>query len=127
MLIYLASPYTKYPGGKLEAFDLVCEKAAELMDQGHNVFCPIAHSHPIEQTGMITDNSHGFWLKQDFAVLDRCDELWVYKMTGWQESYGVTEEIKRAQRLGIMIKYISFDYPHKEVTEVVKEWVHGSG
>jgi hypothetical protein len=111
-LIYLASPYSKYPEGREEAFKTVCKKAGELMNLGWNIFCPIAHSHPIEQSGATIDNSHGFWLKQDFAVLERCDELFVYKMPGWEESFGVQEEMNVAQRLGIPIRLLEFESEH---------------
>jgi hypothetical protein len=110
-LIYLASPYSKYPGGRNAAFVVACDKAAELMLQGTKVFCPIAHSHPIEDIGMdgvIQDGD--FWLSQDFAVLSRCDELWVYKMPGWDVSYGVGKEIDFAVENGIPIKYLEYEF-----------------
>lgn len=110
-LIYLASPYSKFPGGRERAFHLVCKKAAELMLEGYNVFCPIAHSHPIEVHGNIhpDDANHSFWLKQEFAVLEKCSEVFVYMMPSWKESYGVNEEIKLADKLGIPIRYLTYD------------------
>jgi hypothetical protein len=109
-LIYLASPYSLFPGGRDLAFELVCQKAAEIMSMGYNVFCPIAHSHPIEEHGMGGEIKDGdFWLKQDFAILDKCDEIWVYMMPGWSDSYGVTRELDRAKRLKLPIEYLYFD------------------
>ena len=108
-LIYLASPYSKYPKGKEAAFKEICIKAGQLMSEGHTLFCPIAHSHPIEETGSIKDPTHGFWLKQDFAVLVYCHELWVYKMPGWEESYGVKREIEFAKAWEIPIKYLEYE------------------
>jgi hypothetical protein len=108
-LIYLASPYSKYPQGKVAAFEAVCEKAAEMMLMGDLVFCPIAHSHPIEDIGMVDIQPGNFWLKQDFAVLERCDELAVYKMPSWEESYGVRKEIEFAQKNNIPVTYIEYD------------------
>jgi hypothetical protein len=108
-LIYLASPYSKYPKGRVAAFEEICEKAAHLMLEGHNVFCPIAHSHPIEDLGMVDRGTHDFWLKQDFAVLERCDELFVYKMPSWEESYGVTKEIEFAQKNNIPVTYLDYE------------------
>lgn len=107
-LIYLASPYSKYPGGREAAYKEVCIKAAELMQQVA-IFCPIAHSHSIELEGMNGTIKDGdWWLKQDFAVLKRCDELWVYQMPGWEESYGVTKEIMFALNNHIPIKMIPY-------------------
>jgi hypothetical protein len=114
-LVYLASPYSRFPGGREQAFKLVCQKAAQLMEQGVSVFCPIAHSHPIEVEGMSKIQDGDFWLKQDFAVLDKCDELWVYKMPGWDTSYGVEKEIERAQWEGIPIKYITYEEKEEQL------------
>lgn len=108
MLVYLASPYSKYPKGREAAYREVCKKAAALMETGVDVFCPIAHSHSIEQEGMTEIHSGDFWLKQDFAILDKCDAVYVYMMDSWQDSYGVTKEIERAHRLSIPVIYLPF-------------------
>jgi len=108
-LIYLASPYSKFPGGREEAFNTICKKAAQLMEQGHLIFCPIAHSHPIEDIGMTKIHDGDFWLKQDFAVLAACKELWVYKMPSWEDSYGVAKEIEFANKNNITVKFIDYD------------------
>ena len=108
-LIYLASPYSKYPKGKEQAFRETCIKAAQLMERGYYIFAPISHSHPIEDIGMPFHKDGEFWLNQDFEVLKRCDELWVYKMPGWDYSYGVEKEIKFAQQHNIPIHYIEYE------------------
>lgn len=113
-LIYLASPYTAYEHGRDRAFVEVSLLASRLMDAGVNVFCPIAHSHSIEELAMQFGDwdkrgSGPFWLKQDFAVLQHCDELWVYKMPGWDTSYGVGKEIEFANNNNIRIKYIEYE------------------
>lgn len=109
-LIYLASPYSKYKDGPEAAFKAVCQKAAEVMSMGYDVFCPIAHSHPIEEYGFFGEKGdHDFWLKQDFAILRKADELWVYMMPGWEKSYGVTKEIELAKARKIPIEYLYFD------------------
>jgi len=106
-LTYLASPYSKYPGGREEAFKLVCKKAAELMVQGEHIFCPIAHSHPIEVEGMEGHYQDGdFWLNQDFAVLQSCNKVYVYRMDGWQASEGIIRELEFAAQHGIPVEYI---------------------
>lgn len=114
--IYLASPYTilnaeglseqAKKNRRTRRFKQVCKKAAQLMDEGHQVFCPIAHSHPIETIGMDTVRNGDFWLQQDFAVLDAVDELAVYRMPGWEQSDGIRRETAFAQERGIPIRYI---------------------
>ena len=107
-LYYLASPYSLYPGGRQEAFELVCKKAAKLMEDGLCIFCPIAHSHPIEQYGMTEIHDGPFWLVQDFAILKHCSHLLVYKMPGWEESYGIKQEIAFATSYNIPITYLTY-------------------
>lgn len=71
------------------------------------VFSPIAHSHPIEQhfdEGGV--EGHDFWLRQDFAVLDRCSKLVVLTLPGWEQSRGVAAEIARAHELGIPLEFM---------------------
>jgi hypothetical protein len=108
-LIYLASPYSQGNASankRTRRYKAACKKAAELMQAGHNVFAPIAHSHPIEIYGLDTIEGHDFWLKQDFAVLEKCTKLVVYKMPGWNKSVGIGKEIEFAEAHGIPIEYI---------------------
>lgn len=106
-LVYLASPYS-HPDGhvRTKRFEEVCKKAAELMGAGYLVFCPIAHSHPIEVIGMPDIKSGDWWLRQDFAILKACDELVVLKMDGWDKSYGVGKEIEFAKNHNIPVVYM---------------------
>jgi hypothetical protein len=106
-LIYLATPYNGFKGTREEAYHLACLKAAELMEKGYTVFSPIAHSHSIEVESGMSKNGK-FWLKQDFGILAYCDELWVYKLPGWDTSYGVAEEIKFAKSYDIPVKEIEY-------------------
>jgi hypothetical protein len=110
MLIYLASPYSApTEQERKHRFELVCKKAAQLMLDGNQVFCPIAHSHPIETLGMDHMEGHDFWLHQDFAILRHCEAMFVYKLPGWTLSRGVAAEIEYAEKLGIPIGYLEFE------------------
>jgi len=106
-LIYLATPYS-HPEWevKKQRFKEASRKAGELMEKGMTVFCPIAHSHPIDTYSFTTPKPGNWWLNQDFAVLERCDELYVYMLDGWDESYGVSQEVNFAQANNIPITYI---------------------
>jgi hypothetical protein len=108
-LVYLASVYSQgnaTVNKRTRRFKHVCRKAAELMEQGYNVFCPIAHSHPIEVHGMTEVHGHDFWLKQDFAVLEKCSKLLVYCMPGWDKSVGIQREIEFADLMGIPVEFL---------------------
>jgi len=47
------------------------------------------------------------WSKYNYEMLSICSELWVLKLDGWELSVGVTQEIKWAKELGLIIKYVS--------------------
>lgn len=124
-LIYLASIYsvgvegtgyakgtygTATPEVKHQRYVDVCKKTAQLLKEGHKVFSPIAHSHAVEVEGMGGEVQSGnFWLDFDFAVLAKCDELWVYQMPGWERSVGIAKEIEFANNNKIPIKYLEYD------------------
>lgn len=105
-LTYLASAYS-HPSAEVreERFRAVCRAAAELMRQGHLVFSPIAHSHPIALAGTLPTDWH-FWAAFDRAYLEASRELIVLRLDGWRESVGVTAELAIAAELGIPISYI---------------------
>ena len=107
MFIYLASPYSAAtPEEREQRFHQVCKKAAELMLYGHQVFCPIAHSHPIEVHGMEGIQPGEFWLKQDFAILKNCEIMYVYCLEGWEKSKGIIEEAKFCAAHNIPVMYM---------------------
>lgn len=108
-LVYLASPYSKFPFGRDIAYRMVAAKAAKLMLEGHNIFCPIAHSHAIEVDGDMPIQDGDFWLRQDFAVLKHCSKMLVYKMPGWENSYGVAREVSFAKDNNIPVEFLEYD------------------
>lgn len=109
-LIYLASPHKHFDESVMEARYIgVVEAQAKLEQQGHMIFCPIAHSHPAWKMAQ----SHGghspswdYYEEFDTKLLSVCSELWVLKLEGWSESIGVKAEIKIAKGLGMPVRYI---------------------
>ena len=107
-LIYLASPYSDPdPGVREQRFQDVCEAAAYLIRQGHFIFSPIAHSHPIALCGLPGD--WVFWAAHNREWLARCDELWVLRLPGWSTSQGVGNEQRIARDNNQRIRYV--DWP----------------
>jgi hypothetical protein len=100
-LIYLASPYS-HPDPRVEEarFEAVCMAAGRLMAQGHHIFSPIAHSHPIAKRHKLPTDWE-YWKKYDEAILRTCAHFWVYSRDGWRESTGVAAETAIARRLGL--------------------------
>jgi hypothetical protein len=103
-MIYLASPYTHPdPAVREQRFDAACVVAALLLREGHLVFSPIAHSHPLMRFGLPIE--WDFWSRYDSCHLERCDEVLVLMLDGWEESRGVQAEIALAKSLGKPVWY----------------------
>ena len=108
MITYLASPYTSdHQPTCHERYHLACKAAAILMQQGHVVFSPIAHSHGIAR--FIIDHTHALWMTQDLPFLDFAAKMVVMMLPGWEESMGIKQEIKHARDKGIPVEYITLD------------------
>jgi len=87
------------------------------MREGHIVFSPIAHSHPVALHGGI-DPTHNFdWLGQDLPVLAKFDEVHVLCIPGASESKGVKAELQEAKRLD---KRIEFMFPSERIKRLLK-------
>lgn len=104
MKIYLATPYTHKTEEVMQArYQCVTKAAGVIMDQGHIVYSPITHSHPIAKIHNLP-REWSFWEKIDRAFIEWCDELWVYWLSGWPESAGLKAEIEIAKELGKPIR-----------------------
>lgn len=90
---YLATPYSKFPGGIDKAFEAACREAALLIRNGIPVYCPIAHTHPIAMVGEINPYDHDIWLPADGPFMDAARGLIVCQLPAWDTSYGIAEEI----------------------------------
>lgn len=106
ILYYLASPYSKYPYGINEAFEDISEIAGTLLKKGIFVYSPIAHSHPVAKYGKIDPYDHSVWMPLDLKIAESCKGLIVAKMLGWEDSYGVSLEIKHFKELNLPIYYM---------------------
>lgn len=95
---YLATPYTKYAGGREAAFRDACRLAARCMLRGVLVFSPIAHSHPISQHEGIDETDLNFWLEQDQPLINAAVGCLVCMLDGWRESSGVAYEIEEFRK-----------------------------
>jgi hypothetical protein len=106
VLVYLAIPYSHPdPGVREWRFRQANTVSAQLMGQGHKVFSPITHTHPIAvQCGLPL--GFDFWQEYDEAILAACAEMVVITLDGWQQSKGVQGEMEIAKRLGIPIRFM---------------------
>lgn len=102
-MIYLASPYTHKDQLIMKTRFLLAEQVtARLLHRRSWVYSPIVHCHELAlRYHLPTD--FAYWRDYNFAMLRRCDTLYVLFIPGWEESLGVTEEIKFAQTAGIPV------------------------
>ena len=105
-LIYLASPYSAPCEALRELrFRQVCAIAGDLLADGHLLYVPIAHSHPIALHSAMRDTAWATWQRLDEKMICRCDEVWVVMLDGWQASVGIAAELSVARDRKIPIRY----------------------
>lgn len=105
-MIYLASPYTHDSKSVMEyRFREAAKAAGKLMKDGHIVFSPICHTHPIKVECDLPPD-FDYWEKYDTWFIFQADKLVVLKLRGWEQSKGVKAEIEIAGRLGKPVEYI---------------------
>jgi Domain of unknown function (DUF1937) len=107
---YLATPYTKFPSGQEAAFTEACRIAAKLMDAGHSIYSPIAHTHPIAQFTKTDPLDSAFWIKADGPLMEGAAALIVTMMAGWEESPGIKVEIEHFTKMGKPVLYLDPKY-----------------
>ena len=109
-LIYLASPYS-HPDFLVRnaRFQAVCRASAKLLADGHLVYSPIAHTHPIALYGRI-DGTWDTWSRLDRAMISRCQRMIVLLLDGWAESRGIREDVKIAKELGLPVSYLPREF-----------------
>lgn len=93
-LVYLATPYTKYPLGIEPAFEAACAVTAALIQLGVNVYSPIAHTHPVAIHGGMDPLDYKIWLPFNNAIIGKSDAILVAKLPSWEFSFGIGHEIK---------------------------------
>lgn len=90
-LVYLATPYSKHPGGLEYAFVAACRLAGYLVHERVTVYSPIAHTHPIAEHARI-DKTDKLWYTFNHNIMDACDAMVIGLMADWDTSRGVIYE-----------------------------------
>jgi hypothetical protein len=105
MKIYLAHRYSGTEEEMEERFQNANRVAGILMEEGHVVFSPVSHSHPISKT-MKNELDVDFWLHQDFPMIEWSNAVWIVNAFNWWESNGIRKEIIFAQEINRALKVI---------------------
>jgi len=107
-IIYIASPYTGTSYQRTNRFRDVEKYAAYLIQQGETAISPIVHNHTLA-TRHELPREFDFWQNYCLTLLGACDYMHVLMLEGWNESVGITAEIKLAEELLIPVIYIEDD------------------
>lgn len=105
MIVYVAAPYTNVENKEflMETIAKVCGQYMKNHPSEYTI-TGLVHHYACQHHSDLGTN-WGFW--KDFCVdfLRRCDKMLVIKYPGWQQSFGVQEEIRIAQELNIPVVY----------------------
>jgi len=106
-LVYIATPYSKYPKGMGMAFVEASSITCNLMLAGVKGFSPIAHTHPLAIYGNVDPGDHSVWLPFDEAMMKKSDAVCIVMMDGWKESRGINYEIEYFTKAKKPIYYLA--------------------
>lgn len=107
MKIYLAGPHSHPdPEVRRMRFEALNAATATIMGEGHIVFSPISHSHPIAVQCNLPKGFE-FWRQLDESFIDWCDEVWILNLPGGHESVGLAAEIEYARSIGKPIRQLA--------------------
>lgn len=105
-MIYVASPYTGTDEEKEWRYTAVCNFCEWRYWQfGEYVYSPIAHWHPIN-TRSGHQTKFELFERMDCHFISRCSGMYVLRLPDWQESIGVTLEVKHAKAMRLQIVFV---------------------
>jgi hypothetical protein len=105
-MIYLACPYS-HPNKDVREYRFrhANRAAAKLMREGHIVYSPISHTHPIAVEGDLPLD-WAYWQSVDEFYIRLCEKVIVLMLTGWESSKGVQAEIEIARALDKPVEFM---------------------
>lgn len=117
-LIYLGSPY--FSNSK-DIMDVRVRHAEHCMAHFRRTASEVVVYSPIVQWSSVAHNHelpHDFdsWAQQDFFMIRKASAIWVLTISGWKESYGLSQELEYAADIGKPVMYI---IPEEQSTNYV--------
>ena len=88
-----------------DRYEKACKYAGKLIEQGHNAYSPIAHSHGIAIHGTLPLTAD-FWWPINREMIDWADECHCLMIPGWQYSAGIRQECKYISQIEKTLLYI---------------------
>ena len=115
-LIYLAAPLGHQdPSVRAERFDNVNRYYGYLIRERTLVLSPLSFGASLDEANI----SNSVWYALGLQFLARCDEMRILALDGWDESVGVSLEIRYARQLRIPVSLVdpvtySFELLHSD-------------
>jgi len=104
-MIYLASPYSHHdPVVREERYQEALKCAVALAASGGVPYSPIVHWHVAAKLHDLPTDAT-FWVWQNKAMFELCTNVIVLKLPGWEESFGVKQELSWALDKQIPVTY----------------------
>ena len=111
-MIYMASPYSKYPDGRRWAAHDAAFATVALWRKGLAAYSPVVHGHALtEATGELQPDDQDWWFQTNEPMMAKADALVVAMLDGWDQSEGISREVNYFQQEGKPIFY----YTKKEL------------
>lgn len=92
-LIYLGTPYTKYPDGHESAWREAISVLGRLLDLKIKVYSPIVQGHPLSSVYGIDPHDVEFWVRFNRPLIDKSDAFLIVTMESWEISSGLKHEV----------------------------------
>lgn len=93
-MIFISSPYSHPdPWVREDRYYQVGTFSAHLEISGLTVYSPIAMWHTLAREHKMPSGAI-FWRRHNHHMLTKADALYVLKLTGWEDSIGVADEIR---------------------------------
>lgn len=108
-MIYLAQPYT-HPNPEIKQwrYEAALRITADYTKLDFLIYSPIVHYHNVALQYKLPGDFL-FWRELNFRALERCSEIWILTIPGWEDSLGLRAEIREAVRLNIPATYLNED------------------
>lgn len=95
--IYLGSPYTHHdPKVRQKRYTEAAKAVVHLMNLDYTVYSPVVHFHYLAMEFNLPKN-YAFWKRTNGDMLRISKALYVLQLDGWEDSIGLTEEIRIAK------------------------------
>jgi hypothetical protein len=110
MLIFIAMP-TKGAvlNNAIRPTVLAWIAALHLHYPQHTFIAPMVQDYQLLPYMPRTEATWDAWGKHCRTIIERCDEVWVMKLDGWDTSVGVAGEISHAIEYAVPVVYIEPD------------------